>query len=98
MDKRKFNGRPKGSKNKNEYPRKGSSSHMAKLWDVYKWGRFIGTYRSTTEVSKVIEKTPVRCWQMANGWNGGRNFGRPITSRDGWTVLNHGEEYGWWQQ
>ena len=98
MDKRKFNSRPKGSKNKRPYPLSGAQSHIAKLWDVYRWGKFVGTYRSTTEVAKVIDKTPMRCWQMANGYNGGTTCGKPITSRTGWTVLNHGEEWGWWEE
>ena len=96
MDKRKFNRRPKGSKNKNPYPLTGHKSPFAKLWDVYQHGEFIGTYKSTAEVAKVIQKSPVRCWQIANGYQGNKNYGHPIVTQEGWSVLRHGEDYGWW--
>ena len=95
-EKKRGRGRPKGSKNKRPYPYKGKDSHMSKLWDVYHHGKFIGTFKSTREVGKVIDRSPVRCWQMAMGWNGGRKTNAPITSKNGYTVLTHGEPWGWW--
>ena len=96
MENKKGRGRPKGSKNRKPYKNTGSSSHMAKLWDVYEHGKFVGTFKSTSEVGKLIGKSPVRCWQMAKGWNGGRKYDYPITSKTGFTVLEHGDPWGWW--
>ena len=88
-------GRPKGSKSKVATP-KGKNHWHAKLWDVYHHGNFIGTFKSQDEVSKVVGCSAMRCWQMANGWNGGRQYDHPITSKNGYTVLPQGDIYGWW--
>ena len=88
-------GRKKGSKNSVPIP-SGANHWRAKLWDVYRNGEFLGTYKSNAEVSKVIEKSPTRCWQIANGYQGNYKHPHPIITQDGWCVLKHGEQYGWW--
>ena len=74
----------------------GADCHLSKLWDLYQHGEFLGTYKGLEEISELINRSKMRCWQMAKGYNGNRKVNRPITSKEGFTVLAHGESWGWW--
>ena len=74
----------------------GKEHHRTKKWDLYEGSRFIGTYDGLAELCSVTGHSPVRAWQMANGYNGNFKKPHPHTDLRGFTILKHGEEFGWW--
>lgn len=75
---------------------KGPRDNTGSSWDVYQNGEFIGTFPSLTRVGQIINHTPVYCWQMVYGKVSGRNMNRPHTDMAGYTVLKHGDQFGYW--
>lgn len=76
--------------------KRGKDHYRTKKWDLYQAGRFIGTYYGLGAVCSVSGHSPMRAWQMANGWNGNHKKPHPHTDTNGFTILAHGEEFGWW--
>jgi hypothetical protein len=81
-----------------KYVPRGENHPTAKLWDLYKDGEFIGTYKSLVPIAEMLNKTRVYCWQLATGQIAGQNFGHPKKTRDGYEILRHGDPYGWWKE
>jgi hypothetical protein len=76
----------------------GARHYLSKFWDLYHDGTFIGTYKGFDEISEMINRSKARCWQMARGYNGGFKTTYPVTSIEGYTILEHGAAWGWWKE
>lgn len=95
MKQKNQNNEEKNSTTKKYYAT-GKEHHKTKQWDLYQAGKFIGTYYGLAALCSTSGHSPMRAWQMANGYNGNRKKDCPITCTNGFTILRHGEEYGWW--
>jgi len=74
----------------------GADSKLSKEWDLYHNHEFVATYKGLTEISKVIGKSPQYCWQMAHHYTSGYQKGHPCMTKEGYRILQHGLEYGYW--
>jgi hypothetical protein len=75
---------------------KGEKAKLSHKWDLYKNGVFQKTYIGLSEVALVLGTSPQYCWQMAHHYTSGYIKKAPCTTKDGYTILRHGLEYGYW--
>jgi hypothetical protein len=75
---------------------KGEKSKLSHKWDLYQNGEYIDTYVGLTAISNKIGKSPQYCWQMAFHYTAGYIKKAPCKTKEGYTILRHGLEYGYW--